>query len=581
MSTPRPTSRRFGPYPVLGRIGCGGMAEVHLALSVSPCGAERLVVVKALHPHLAEDAPSKAMFLDEARVLTMLSHPSLLHIYDSGYEGEEPYLVVEYLDGLTLSELVRASSAAKKRPSPSLIVHIFAEIAAGLAHAHAARTLDGAPLGFVHRDVSPSNVMVLRSGHAKLIDFGVAKTTRNLATTDIGCVKGKPRYVAPELIDGARPSAAADVWALGVLLWETLAQRPLFDGEGLLEVLTAVREAPIPPASEHAPGVNRALDAIIAKALQRDPSARCSMSDLCDALRRWLQMRTPQLGAEDVARFVAEVGRARLAQQSSQIRAWLLEADALRPPRPQVAVTLRPPMYPKAVDLGSSHDRDAAGSPALRKPAVEAASGLYDAQPAASRERTPRPAARPDSVIAPRPSCANDRDAAAPAAPQKKPSTIRPPAPAVHTDEPCIAPDFPLRPPPPMLDWPRPAQEKTASWRPPRSVTSTPPPPPPAASFPPPPLPHPSASPSYRPPAPAAEDDLRSRAGRRTPSRPTEMVPPPASTPKAMNARPRRPRRPTPALTANEAAMLAAATRSSRAPRDTKPGVPSARDRKK
>ncbi|MBX3250762.1 MAG: protein kinase, partial [Myxococcales bacterium] len=328
-----PEPRRFGRYILLGTIGSGGMAEAHLALLVSEGGAERLVVVKTLLPDLAEEPASLTMFLDEARALSALSHPSLLQIHDSGFQDGAPFIVVEYLDGLTLSELALGCHERGVLPPVSVVVRVIAEIAAGLAHANAARTLDGTPLELVHRDVSPSNVMVLRNGTAKLIDFGVAKTTRNLTTTEIGSVKGKPRFVAPELISGERPTAAADVWALGVLLWETLTQRRLFRGRGFIEVMTRVKTEPIAPPSAHAPRVDRTLDGIVASALDRDPSTRCSMEAFHQALTRWLSARTPHVGAGDVAAFLRDVGRSQLAERDALIRDWLQRVEDARPLR--------------------------------------------------------------------------------------------------------------------------------------------------------------------------------------------------------------------------------------------------------
>ncbi|MBX3251863.1 MAG: serine/threonine protein kinase [Myxococcales bacterium] len=468
---PFPEQRRFGRYVVLGRIGSGGMAEAHLAFAACPGGAERLVVVKTLHAHLAEDDACAAMFFDEARALSAVSHPSLLQIFDSGIERGDPYIVVEYLDGLSLSEVAVLCSRAKRPPPPSIVVHIIAEVAAGLAHAHEARALDGTPLAIVHRDVSPSNVMVLRSGNAKLIDFGVAKTTRNIAVTDVGCVKGKPRFVAPEQLRGARPTAGTDVWALGVLLWEMLTQRRLFNGLDMVDVMMRVKRDRIPAPSEHAPRVDALLDTIVASALERDPASRCTMSELRNALVRWLSLRCPHVGPEQVAAFVGEVGQARLAERSAQVREWLEGAG----------LTRRPPPPPRAAR--KPHEKRRRGLPKVSPDAPLSGSAPLSTGEVPAAPRTPSKRAAP-----PTPSSAPRATHAEPPAARR--ATLLPPPPTPTPTPGTTGKGAPSYTPPP------PARFDVDLRRPPRLR-----PLPPRADLPPPFPAPPPAPPTAPPPA--------------------------------------------------------------------------------
>ncbi|AKF11084.1 serine/threonine protein kinase [Sandaracinus amylolyticus] len=357
------TPARFGRYVLLGLLGRGGMADVHLALVSSPGAVRRLVVVKTPRAHLLDSPQHVGMFLDEARALSALAHPNLLQIHDTGFEDAQTYIAAEYLDGLTLSELLSECERAKTRVPVAVVVKIVSEVAAALAYAHQAKALDGTPLHLVHRDVSPPNVMVLRSGIAKLIDFGVAKTARNVVGTEVGHVKGKFRYVAPELVSGERPSSSADVWSLGVLLWECLTGRRLFRGKGAFEVLTKVRNSPIVPPSQLAPDGDATLDAIVLRALDRSPETRCSMRELHADLVRWLATRAPHVSSTEVAAFVNGAGHVLLDARDAQIREWLRAIDATPSPisvnatpdgRARVEVPPPPPLPSDLVALTAS-----------------------------------------------------------------------------------------------------------------------------------------------------------------------------------------------------------------------------------
>lgn len=313
------------------------MADVHLALVTSPGAVRRLVVVKTPRAHLLDSPQHVGMFLDEARALSALAHPNLLQIHDTGFADAQTFIAAEYLDGLTVSEILAECERTRTRIPVAVVARIVSEIAGALAYAHQARALDGTPLELVHRDVSPPNVMVLRSGIAKLIDFGVAKTARNVVGTEIGHVKGKFRYVAPELVGGQRPSSSADVWSLGVLLWECLTGKRLFRGKSAFEVLTKVRNATIQPPSEVTGEGDATLDAICLRALDRSSETRCSMRELHGDLVRWLATRAPHVSSGEVAGFVCTIGKERLSARDAQIREWVRALDAT--PSPSLSTT--------------------------------------------------------------------------------------------------------------------------------------------------------------------------------------------------------------------------------------------------
>jgi eukaryotic-like serine/threonine-protein kinase len=223
------TPRTVGKYRPLATLGEGGMARVLLAVATGPAGVRKLLVVKEIRPELARDAEFVAMFLDEARLAARLSHPNVIHTYEVGIEGGSPFIVMEYLDGQSLQALL----GKVQRASMPLAVHlrILTKALAGLHYAHELKDYNGTPLSVVHRDVSPQNVFVCYDGHVKVVDFGVAKVAGSVERTAAGTFKGKIGYIAPEQLSGAEVDRRADVFSVGVMLWEALAQRRLTANE--------------------------------------------------------------------------------------------------------------------------------------------------------------------------------------------------------------------------------------------------------------------------------------------------------------------------------------------------------------
>jgi serine/threonine-protein kinase len=302
----------FGKYQLLRKIASGGMGQVFLALERST-GFERLVVLKLILPHLAENDEFLAMFLEEARLVAPLRHPNLVAIHDQ-QEIEGRYcLVMEYVQGEDVRRLEKFARTQGKPLSTGLALRIIAEAAAGLDYAHQARDpQDGKPLRLVHRDVSPQNILVGFDGGVKVIDFGVAKAAGSASHTATGVLKGKYPYMSPEQAGGQPVDGRSDQFALGVVLWELLTNRRLFKGESDLMTLRLVRDCQVPPPSQLNPALPPELDALVLRALAPTPEGR--FPD-CGAFR---------LAIEDY------LLQQRLPASNAHLSAWLRELYAER-----------------------------------------------------------------------------------------------------------------------------------------------------------------------------------------------------------------------------------------------------------
>jgi serine/threonine-protein kinase len=269
-----PAIGQLGKYRLMKSLGVGGQAEVFKARYSGPSGFERTVVVKRILPGNSQDPEFLRMFAAEARILGMLHHPNIVHAYDVGESDGALFLILEYVDGPSLARLMRALRAAQRPLPPVFAAHFALEICRALDYVHRLCNSDGEPLNVIHRDVTPSNIVLASTGSLKLLDFGIAKYESSEVETHHRTVKGKPAYVAPEAIEGRRFDARIDLFSAGVVLHELLTLTPLFAAEYELAVLRKVLEMPIPPPSTIRADVPPALDAIVMKALQRDPDLR-------------------------------------------------------------------------------------------------------------------------------------------------------------------------------------------------------------------------------------------------------------------------------------------------------------------
>ena len=289
--TPGPMVQEFvtlGRYQLLSRLAVGGMAEVYLARQGELSGFKTLVVVKKVLPHLAAKPDFINMFLDEARIASMLDHPNIVRITEVGRTEDEYFLAMELVQGKPLASILQQAERAKTPLPHSLGALIVANAAAGLHHAHQLTDASGNLLGLVHRDVSPQNIMVSFEGSVKVIDFGIARALGRLGDTNSGSLKGKLGYMAPEQARGEPVDARADIFSLGVVLWECVAGRRLFLRENELATLRAVVYEPIPSVSKFAQ-VDTALDAIVRRATARNVEERFqSAEEVRIALEQWV-----------------------------------------------------------------------------------------------------------------------------------------------------------------------------------------------------------------------------------------------------------------------------------------------------
>ncbi|NUP14295.1 MAG: protein kinase [Polyangiaceae bacterium] len=292
----------MGRYELVDIIGGGGFATVWRARTAGPGGFERSVAVKVIRPGRANQKRFQDMLLDEARLVARIQHPNVAQIWEVGEDPRSLYVVMELVDGVSLDELRYRAEELGKSLSVRAIFRILADACAGLHAAHELAS-NGAPLGLVHRDVSPQNILVSRDGIAKLIDFGIAKARERLAgDTTTGFIKGKISFMAPEQARAEETDRRADIWAMGAVAFDLVMGRPPFDGQSELGRLAAlVAPDPAPPLSDDVPAP---LRAVVAKALSKDREARHSTAlELKEAIEEALIESELETSPSDVARL--------------------------------------------------------------------------------------------------------------------------------------------------------------------------------------------------------------------------------------------------------------------------------------
>jgi eukaryotic-like serine/threonine-protein kinase len=266
--------QRIADYELIANLRSGGMATLFLARRLGAAGFTRAVAIKLVHPELAGDDQFRQMFLDEALLASRIQHPNVVHVEELGEHQGAHYLVMEFVHGCSLAQLTRALIARGRRLSPAFAARIAMHVAEALHAAHEARDERGRLLSVVHRDVSPENILIAYAGHVKLIDFGIAKAYGRRHKTQEGLLKGKFRYMAPEQAFTKPIDRRTDLYQLGIVLWEMLTQRRLFDGDNDIELIQQVRDPKIVPPSAKVDRIPPALDAVVMAALAKDPARR-------------------------------------------------------------------------------------------------------------------------------------------------------------------------------------------------------------------------------------------------------------------------------------------------------------------
>jgi serine/threonine protein kinase len=339
MSTSSEPQQVIGRYALFGPLAAGGMATVHLGRLIGPVGFSRTVAIKRLHEQFASDPEFVSGFLDEARLAARIRHPNVVPTLDVVATGGQLFLVMEYVQGESLSRLLKLLRPRGGQVPLAMAVSIVASVLHGLHAAHEATSEKGEPLHIVHRDVSPHNILVGLDGVPRVLDFGVAKATGRLLKTQSGRVKGKIAYMAPEQLRGQPLDRRTDVFAASIVLWECLTGLRLFSGENEGEVLEHVLFAPIEPPSCHRREVQPMLDQIVMRGLSREIGARWQTArDMALALEASMPLPTPaqigawvELTAHDLlaerAGLVAEMESA-TSQAGDRVRELLSEVRA-------------------------------------------------------------------------------------------------------------------------------------------------------------------------------------------------------------------------------------------------------------
>ncbi len=264
--------KNISGFEILTKLSSGGMGDVLLARKKSSHGFEKLLAIKTIRAELAKRADIRAMFLDEARLVARLDHPAITQVYDFGEEDGVLYLAMEYVAGVALNKLL----IKRARELPALVAsRIAAEVARGLHAAHDLTDIGGTPLGVVHRDVSPGNVILTFDGHVKVLDFGIAfMNERESPDTQLGELKGKPSYMAPEQLRGERVDRRSDIYSLSVVLHEMLTGRKLFSKNNVVATALAVERGDVPPPGQIVRGLPDGLDGVVMRGLEKDIEER-------------------------------------------------------------------------------------------------------------------------------------------------------------------------------------------------------------------------------------------------------------------------------------------------------------------
>ncbi len=401
------TIQSFGNYKLVQRIGAGSMAEVFLSIMTGPQGFQRSLVVKRMMRQLTHDQEFVRMFVDEAKLSAQLSHPNIVQVFEFGKIDDSYFIAMEYVPGRTL-EAIKTELANRQRQMPIAIgVDIARQTCQGLDYAHSLQSPEGKPLGLVHRDISPHNLMVDRHGRVKITDFGIARVADELreVRTRVGTMKGKVSYMSPEQLNLHDIDHRTDIFAVGILLHELLTGQRLFRADNDYAASRMVLEGRIPPPSSANPEVPAALDKVVMRALERDrdlryPTAGEMATDLDSA------MREANLPTQNATKLIAELFPIDAADKALRQTGSYLAAAREAAPAPSEPITSVGPPAALAAKASSATPARGSGRGAAARPRARAwrlalagtsvaAVGLLAAIPLARRGRTEfaRPAA--------------------------------------------------------------------------------------------------------------------------------------------------------------------------------------------
>lgn len=311
--------RSFGGFELIAKLATGGMAEIFLARSPN---ADEPLVLKRILPHLAEDEHFVQMFRDEAALAKQLVHPNICRVQHLGNEGSAWFIVMEHVHGVSLARMMTLLSKRLEVPDYRTVGGIMTQACHGLHYAHDARGPSGQPLGIVHRDISPPNIMVSSAGQAKLLDFGIAKANTAQTKTRSGTLKGKNAYMSPEQILGRTLDRRSDIFALGTVLWELLAIKRLFHRDSDFMTYRAITEEPTPDIRQHRPDIPGPLREVVERALAKHPADRfANAAEFARALTQSIAILGGPATANDLMGFMETRFAAEIARQDEILKA--------------------------------------------------------------------------------------------------------------------------------------------------------------------------------------------------------------------------------------------------------------------
>ena len=444
--TQKQPEQQVGRYAIFDQIAAGGMARVHLARLTGQEGFSRVVAVKRMHRHLLENQEFKRMFLEEARLAARVRHPNVVPILDVLATSEELLIVMEYVHGVSVHSLMQASVKVKKNMPRPIVYSMILQMLHGLEAAHEAKDERGRPLGLVHRDVSPQNVLVGVDGIARVVDFGVARAMSAKQDTDPGVLKGKHSYMAPELVHGAPATRQADVFAAATLLWELIAGRKLFGGATEVERLNAVAKGNYPSPKQFARDLPPDVERVIVRGIAAKPSERYATAlEMAIELESLHVAATPRVVGDWVATLAAEELAARMelihqveTSGVSSVRQSLPAPAPSPATAPAVVAPVPAPAAPVAPrPLGRIPVPVWIGAAAL---AVLAVIGVISLMSSSSAPPSSAPVARPEPTVAP---AAEATAVPPPVAPEPEPTaTAEPSATAAPSEPPAPVPEL-------------------------------------------------------------------------------------------------------------------------------------------
>ena len=309
-------STAFGKYTLLERLASGSLADIFRATTRTAAGEDLPVVIKKIHDQLATNADFLAGFVDEARVASMLEHPNIVKVFEWGRNGEALFIAMEYIEGTNLATLMQAVAEQGTRFPPTVGIYIVSQALAGLAYAHGVKDAYGNPLGLVHRNVSPPNIVISSSGQVKLVDFGLARVSSKLIDTRPDVFRDEYGYLAPEVLRHQAVDGRADLYSLGVVLYEVLSGRKITAQAAETQIEAIARSiAQTPPSSVHA-DIPVELDQLLARAMAENPAARpASAAAMRTELDAFLDRWDRKVDTDSLSSFLVEALSGRIGQK--------------------------------------------------------------------------------------------------------------------------------------------------------------------------------------------------------------------------------------------------------------------------